>query len=269
MFVYFPMLVLAYIAGMTLAWNETRRLGISQRAFLDMSLCGFLAALFGSKLAHVLFDGFLPYYLRNPWEVLIVWRGGQVFYGGLICGLGAALIIGYHRRVPFWKTLDALAPAIMLGLAIGRIGCVMAGCCFGKATLLPWGIQYGVGYPATRSQIAHGLISPEARYSLPIHPTQLYESGFALLLCIMGILLVRRRALKEGVVFIIILNLYAVGRFCIEFLRADQRGSIAHWLSTSQAISLGIILLSAIGWIWLSIRTTRHQHICPETKTPT
>lgn len=261
------MLILAYIAGMTLAWYETKRLGISQWALLDMSLFGFLAALLGSKIAHILFDGFLDYYLRNPWEMLVVWRGGQVFYGGLIAGLLVAMIIGRHRRVPLWKTLDALSPAIMLGLGIGRIGCFMAGCCFGKPTNLPWAIQYGAGYPATRTQVAEKLISPEAHYCLPIHPTQLYESGFAFTLCAMGILLLHRKGFKKGTVFFILLNLYAIGRFCMEFLRADQRGSIFSWLSTSQAISLGIIILSTAGWLWHSHRISQSHETHKTSKT--
>lgn len=261
LFIYFPTLILAYIAGMTLLWVEAGQRGLPRRVILDMSIWAFFAALIGSKLFHVLFDGFLDYYLREPWEALWLWRGGQVFYGGLLFGLGAALWIAWRHRVPLKPFLDALAPALMLGLAIGRVGCYLAGCCYGRPTELPWGIQYGSGYPATLAQIKAGLLVPEAHYCLPIHPTPLYESGFAFVLCLTSLAINRKRRWKPGSNFLLILAAYALGRFGLEYLRADPRGSLFFpWLTTSQAMSVCLVAITGfifLGRWWCARRAVR------------
>ncbi len=238
MTVYFPLLMIAFCVGTTLAWKEAGKNGISEKFILNAAVIIVISALLGSKLFHVLFDGLLDYYVRKPWNALALWRGGQVFYGGLIFASASAFFYCRYSKVSFLKTADLFAPGIALGLAITRIGCYFAGCCYGKLSEMPWAIQYGHGFPATNFHIRMKWISPEARFSLPIHPTQLYSVAANLAIFLFLWFIVRKRKKTDGYVFLWFLVLYGVLRSVIEIFRADPRGTVIwDWLSTSQAIS--------------------------------
>jgi phosphatidylglycerol:prolipoprotein diacylglycerol transferase len=159
-----------------------------------------------------------------------------VFYGGLIAAVVVALWYMRRHKMPVWTVTDVFAPGIALGHVVGRMGCLFAGCCFGRPTTVPWAITFHNEY--ARSNAGTPL-------NVPLHPTQLYEAGAELL--ILGLLLSTERRGRPfpGRTFWGYMLLYAVSRFIIEFYRGDARGMIVGF-STSQFISLLIVPISIV-----------------------
>ena len=119
----------------------------------------------------------------SPADLLSLARSGGVFYGGLIAAVGVAFWYIHRHGMPFWTTCDAFAPAIALGHVTGRLGCFAAGCCYGKPTNVPWAVVF------TNPMAAANVGTP---LGIPLHPTQLYESGAELLILIVLLTTERR-----------------------------------------------------------------------------
>lgn len=183
---------------------------------------------------------------RDCLRAFVPWAGGYVWYGGLLAAVPAALLFARHRRMPAWRTLDLLAAPAALGLGIGRVGCFLAGCCYGAPTSSSLGVAFPVGSPAWRHQLAAGLIPPGAPASLPVHPTQLYEATIALLL--VALLWTRGSPpRREGEPVLLLMALYGIARICLETLRADERGLwFGSSVSTSQLIAAPIVVTALV-----------------------
>ncbi|HTH49267.1 MAG TPA: prolipoprotein diacylglyceryl transferase, partial [Candidatus Limnocylindria bacterium] len=138
-------------------------------------------------------------------EIFMVWKGGLVYYGGLIGATAAGIFIVMRRRLPLWKVADCLAPGVAIGQSFGRTGCLLNGCCFGRETTVPWAIQY----PAGHSTFPH-----------LVHPAQVYESLLNLAFFGALMLLLRRRKF-DGQVFATYLIGYAFIRSFAEYFRGD------------------------------------------------
>jgi len=184
-------------------------------------------------------------------NILNVAQGGLVVFGSVLGGILGAVVFMYRNKMPMLRTLDVLATAMPLGMAIGRIGCLLNGCCFGAVTDSTWGIVFPAGSPAYFHQVFHGLVPEGAELVLPVHPTQIYSSILALLLC--GILLLLRQLRfyqqRSGLVFASFMILYSAGRFMIEFLRTDEDSFLGTYLTISQNICImsslvGIVLFA-------------------------
>jgi len=148
-----------------------------------------------------------------------------------------------RHRLPFWQTCDVFAPGIALGHAIGRLGCLAAGCCYGKPTGMPWAITFHD--PAAAANVGTPL-------GVPLHPAQLYESVAELLILFLLVATERRGRAFAGRTFWLYMLLYGVSRFVIEFYRGDPRGMVFDSLSTSQFISVVLVPLSLTMLLWLS-----------------
>jgi phosphatidylglycerol:prolipoprotein diacylglycerol transferase len=222
---YGVLLALAYLAGLQLAVVRARRMGLDGARVMDLGIYLIIAALVGAKLMLIVVD--FNYFRQQPRELLSLVRAAGVFYGGLLAAFAVAVLLIRRYRLPLWKTTDAFAPGIALGHVVGRLGCLMAGCCYGRATDLPWGITFTD--PAAASNVGTPL-------NIPLHPTQLYEAGAELLILLFLLVTERRGRPFAGRTFWSYLLLYAISRFIIEFFRGDERGSLAG-LSTSQAVS--------------------------------
>jgi phosphatidylglycerol:prolipoprotein diacylglycerol transferase len=175
-----------------------------------------------------------PEYRANPRLLLSLdfLRSGGVFYGGLLGGVLAAFLLMRHWKLPWWKTADACAPGIALGNFFGRQGCFSAGCCWGKPTTLPWGVQF--------TEAGHEVTGVPT--GVHLHPTQLYES-FVMLIVFFFLLWLHKKKKFSGEVILAYAMIYATVRFLIEFLRDDPRGDILGLttltaLSTSQLIGI-------------------------------
>jgi phosphatidylglycerol:prolipoprotein diacylglycerol transferase len=250
---YGLMLALSLVVG----WYLT--LWLCERDGLDRKLMGKCymwtagAAVAGSRLLYVLtnIDRF-----DNILDIFKVWQGGLVAYGGFIGGFVGSLVFCRFNKVRLLAWADCAVPSLCTGLMITRLGCLMYGCDFGKPFDGRWSIVFPAGSPAYNQQRVEGLLPPGALHSLPVHPTQLYESLNGLVL--LGLLfLVRRYRRFSGEMFVAFTMGYAVLRYWVELLRADeQRGNIGP-LSTSQFIGVATFGAGALLLAWLYARYRR------------
>ena len=224
-YAYGSILAIGFVLGGIRILFKARREGISFDRVVEIFCLAIFSALVGARGLDVLVN--LSFYREDPFKIFRLWEGGMTFYGGLFLAVGVA--IGYMKwhRLPTWKIADLFAPSIALGLFFARIGCFMAGCCYGKETSLPWGVTFTDPLSL-------------ARLHIPLHPTQLYEAAGGLFLFLFLIWMEKRKS-YDGQIFLLFLLAYSILRFLIEFLRDDPRGFLfGTFLSTSQA--LGILL---------------------------
>jgi phosphatidylglycerol:prolipoprotein diacylglycerol transferase len=237
------MLVFAFIASYRqLRWGM-ERLGIgSADDASSLVFAGGVGGIIGAKVYYAL--------LVQDWHVLFD-RSGLVWYGGFILGAAAIFFTARRRRLPAALLLDAAAPALALGYAVGRIGCFLVGDDYGVPTSLPWGVAFKVGLPPTTAgelrQTFHLVIPPSVpdEAMLRVHPTQIYETLLCLGIWAVGMWLLRRRAANVG---LIVIGLLAVERFGIEFLRAKDDRFLGPF-TLAQAISFVVLLvIAALLW---------------------
>lgn len=239
--VYGLLIMSGFLLAMNLSRRQAQREGEDPDRVADLAFLALLAGLIGARIVFILtkFDE----YVRHPLEIVMFWKGGLVFYGGFI---GAAVYIAYYcrkHRIDFFKTADILIPYLAMAHAFGRLGCVAAGCCFGKPTDLPWGIVFPTGSMAHAQHQLEGRVSAHEP-PVPVHPTQLYEAGAELLLFAF-LLWFRTRKRFHGQLFLFWLGAYSVVRSIIEVYRGDKvRGEDLYGLSTSQWISVGIAIVA-------------------------
>ncbi len=259
---YGVMLALSLIVG----WYIT--LGLCVRDGMDRETMGrcyvwtAVSAVIGARLLYVVtnldhFDHFIDIFKLN--------QGGLVAYGGFLGGFVGAGVFCRVKGIRLLAWADCAVPSLCSGLMITRIGCLMFGCDFGKPFDGKWSIVFPAGSPAFQQQRMEGLLPPDATHSLPVHPTQLYESLNGLVL--LGLLfLVRRYRKFSGEMFVAFTMGYAVLRYYVETLRADeQRGNIGP-LSTSQFIGVTTFLAGAalLGWLYSRYRKEPHaRQLCP------
>ena len=239
-YTYGVLLAAAYLIGLWYATVRARARGLDANRVTDLGIYIIISALVGAKLLLVVVE--FEHFRQDPSQIRTILRSGGVFYGGLLLALGVAFWYVRRHRLPLWTTCDAFAPGIALGQAVGRVGCLMAGCCYGKPTDLPWGITFS--NPLAASNVGTPL-------GVSLHPTQLYESAAVLVILGLLLLLERRGLSFPGRPFWAYLLLYPSARFGIEFFRGDPRGTVFEVLSTSQFVSLMLIPLSLFMLFWL------------------
>jgi phosphatidylglycerol:prolipoprotein diacylglycerol transferase len=231
---YGVLLALAYLAGLQLAVVRARRAGLDSARVMDLGIYLIIAALVGAKLMLVVVD--FDYFRDRPRELLSLVRAGGVFYGGLIFALVVGLWLVRRYRLPVWTAADMYAPGIALGHVVGRLGCLLAGCCYGRPTDLPWGITFTS--PVAAANVGTPL-------GTPLHPTQLYDAGAELLILVFLLAFERRGRPFPGRTFWLYMLLYAISRFIVEMFRGDERGTLMGF-STSQFVSLIVAPLAVL-----------------------
>lgn len=240
---YGVLLAAAYLVGLKLAMLRSASRGLDANRVMDLGILIIIAALVGAKLMLLVVD--FEYFSQGGAQLFSLVRAGGVFYGGLLLAAPAAWWYLRRHRMPVWTACDAFAPGIALGHAVGRLGCLMAGCCYGRPTEMPWGIVF------TNTFAALNVGTP---LDVHLHPTQLYES-FAELTILLLLLGTERRGRRfQGRTFWLYILLYGVSRFVTEFYRGDPRGMVFEALSTSQFISILIVPLS-LGMLYYLART--------------
>jgi phosphatidylglycerol:prolipoprotein diacylglycerol transferase len=220
--------------GLLIAVKGLVRDGLPADLGWDAALAMLVGAIAGARLEYV--RSHLSDFQSDPLRVLALRDGGMVFYGGFIGAVACMTALLMWRRAPTLRVLDAFAAPLPIGHALGRIGCVMAGCCWGAPTDARWALRY----PSTH-----------ASGGSPVHPVQLYEAAFDLSL---GLVLVwlhhngRRRF--DGQVLALLLLCYPVARLLLETLRGDATRGWAFWgLTNAQATSLALLAAGAALWI--------------------
>lgn len=222
---YGVFVAIGFLSALWVSGREIARAGLDREKFLDMGFWVVLSAIAGARLFHVLV--YWREYAAAPSEILKLWNGGLVFYGGFLAAVAACAVFLRRHRMPFLPVADASAIGIPLGLAFGRIGCTFAGCCFGKVTTLSWAVTFTD--PASLAPL-----------HVPLHPTQIYEAlaGFA----IFGLLYATRdRFRTPGMRFWTMLIVYGAARSFLEIFRDDPRGFLGPF-SESQVVSAVLIV---------------------------
>lgn len=185
---------------------------------------------------------------RDCLAVFKIWQGGFAYYGGFLLAAFVAWLYTRRKKISFWKAADLFAPAGALGLFFGRIGCFLNGCCYGKITNSFWGVVFPIHSLPWKAQATAHQISPQEA-PLPIHPTQLYEAFGCLALFFLLFFWIRPRKKQDGQVFGAFLILYGVLRTVCEFFRDDDRGAFWNMLSTSQLISIPLVIAGLFLWL--------------------
>lgn len=231
---YGVLVAAALLAPIWVGSLEARRKGLPRDTVSDLALPVILAGLAGGRLAYVL--GWEPELLwRDPVGVLAVWRGGLALHGGVLAGLAAGVWYARRRRLSVWRLGDALAPALILGQGIGRVGCFLSGDSYGSPSALPWAITF---------TDAHAL----APQGVPLHPVQLYELGLdlALFAALWGL---RRRTIFDGQLFLLYVGGYGMIRLVTEVFRGD-RVDLGFGLSLLQGASLAFLVAALVAYAW-------------------
>jgi phosphatidylglycerol:prolipoprotein diacylglycerol transferase len=282
---YFVLLLSGFLFATAAGALWARRVGESADVIVDLGLAMLLAGVVGARLLHVVADGYFWDYVHlctdpskvvwpvdrgdclsaaygGVWDTSTgagvchpsgsdcfawakFWAGGLTYYGGLVGASAAAWLLLKRDAFPFWKAADMAGFAIPLGLGFGRMGCLMAGCCFGTTCDLPWAVAFPWRSAASEEQFRDHLLASPRMWSLPVHPTQLYEAAASLAIAAVCLLWVHGRKRYDGQVFVAFLSLYAVARFLLETLRRDDRGGVLG-LSTSQLLGLVMLGVAAI-----------------------
>jgi len=234
---YGLMLAVAFLVALAVAVRLARREGVEPTAVTDLWILSLLSGVIGAKL--LLYALEWRYYVENPAAILSSLRSAGVWYGGLLVAIAVCLIAVRRRGLDGWLMGDIAAPAIALGQAIGRLGCLAAGCCYGKTCSLSWAITF-------TNPRAHEITG--VPLNVPLHPTQAYHAlaDFGLFLALLW-LMPRRRF--NGQVLLVYLVLYSVMRAAIEIYRGDPRGALWSLFSTSQVLGVAIALVA--GWLYL------------------
>jgi phosphatidylglycerol:prolipoprotein diacylglycerol transferase len=277
---YFVLLLSGFLFATALGVLWAKRIGMNPDVIVDLGLAMLLAGVAGSRILHVLVDGYFWDYVhlctdpaRVDWPLdraecvsaaydgiwdaakgvchpkhadclawAKFWAGGLTYYGGFIGATAAAVVLLRRDKFPFWKAADMAGFAVPMGLAFGRMGCLLAGCCFGSESNVPWALSFPPRSPASEEQAKDHLLESVRMWSHPVHPTQIYESAASLAIAAFLLLWLLPRKRYDGQIFAGFMVLYAVARFLVEILRRDARGG-AVGLSTSQLI--GLVLVAA------------------------
>jgi phosphatidylglycerol---prolipoprotein diacylglyceryl transferase len=252
------MLFLGFVAGGWSAIRRGRLVGIDKDAIWDVCLWVLVAGVGGARLFYI-----AEYWDRvfgeatTPGEyffaLINLREGGLVLYGGIILALTAFIVFCLRRKLNPLLMTDVIMPSFFIGLAFGRLGCFMNGCCYGDRCELPWAVSFPLGSVPDMALVGRGLVEYGDPWTLSLHPTQLYSSFNALLLA--GLthcyFYCRRR---DGSVLALALLTYPVTRFLIEFLRGDEAGQLHTSLTISQLVSLGMLAAGGLYAFWLSRR---------------
>ncbi len=220
------------------AWQAKKQFSVSVETTQTLIVLIILASVVGGKVFIIFEDP--QFYLRNPSKLFENFSSGFVFYGSLLFAIPTMILFFRHHKLPTLAMLDIMAVTTCIVHAFGRMGCFMAGCCYGKVTEGPIAVTFTD--PACS---AHPL-------DAPLHPSQLY-SVILIVSIMVSLLIVNRNKLFNGQLFMLYLMLYAIGRSVIEVFRGDlDRGyMIDGILSNSQFISI-LVFLGA-GWVYISL----------------
>lgn len=212
----------AFAIALYLMYRDSERVKIDPAKILDFGLLTLILALVGARLIYVLFD--LSHFIANPVDIFMLQNGGLSIHGGLLGGLISGIIFTKRNKIPFFKLADLTAAPLILGQAIGRIGCLLAGICYGTVTELPWAIKFE-GIPGLR------------------HPTQLYESGLDFM--IFAFLWAYRKKIRfEGQLFLVYVITYSIARSIVESFRDDML--LLGPITVAQLASIVIVAFAAV-----------------------
>lgn len=229
---YGVLIAIAFLIGLFFAARQAKKQNVPVDKISDLAFYMLIAAIIGSRLFFVAVN--YKFYIQNPFDIIKIWEGGLVFYGGVVFAVITGIWYIKKKSLDLWATADIFAPSVAIAHAIGRLGCFAAGCCYGKVTEnLPWAVVF---------KLPESL----APLNVPLHPTQIYESiGEAVNFVILIIL--RKHQSFKGQLFWTYLVVYSVIRFTVEFFRGDDaRGFVFANASIAQIISAAVFVTAIV-----------------------
>ncbi len=228
---YGLMLAVAFLISSTLAVFQAKKQNIDPDIIFNLCFVGFVSGIIGARLFYISEN--IVYYLKNPLEIIMFQRGGLSWFGGLFSGVIFGILYLKKKKISVYKIFDLMSPFVALGQAIGRIGCLLNGCCYGKVSA-----EFGIFFDIHEAYLI---------------PTQLYSS-LALFIIFIVLRFIQERPHKTGQVFYAYLLLYSLARFIIEFWRADNE-AIIFGLTLFHLLSIAIFCIAA--WQLILIKKSR------------
>lgn len=290
---YGLMMVVGFLASIQLGKYLARRCGLDPELFVNIGLIALVTGVLGARLSHVLEN--LPQYTdssrsfrENFWDAINIRSGGLTYYGGFLLAFPSLVYYAIKKKIPLRLGMDMIAPCLMIGLACGRIGCFLNGCCYGAVCEVPWSVTFPYASIPYTDQVHEGelaappeliktvdsrerLVEPaELRArpalaqvasherSLPLHPAQLYSSFTALLICALCLAYFTLPH-ATGRVFALMLMVEGITRYLLELLRVEP--PVVHvagyGLSLSMVLGIAFVLLGVALWIGFGRRSTQ------------
>lgn len=244
------MLMIGFMMGLWVVRRKAFAEGLNMERVSDLCLTVLVSSIFGARLVHVLH--YHGDYASNPLDVFKLYKGGLSFYGGFFMAIITGVLACRRWNLPPVRLLDMMAVGLVLGLGFGRIGCFLNGCCYGDpAPGLAWAVAFPKtvdaqqnidGSPPFLHHLEEGWVGFADPYSLPVHPTQLYESIWAFIMFLILDAFYKYKK-RDGELVLLFCILYAPMRFFFEILR-DDSGSVLAGLTLSQAISIPTFFLA-------------------------
>jgi phosphatidylglycerol---prolipoprotein diacylglyceryl transferase len=266
---YGLMVLCGVISGILLAMHRAQQVGLAPDTILSLAFSFLLCGIIGARLFYVI-EYWDTRFQSDDWRetalnVLKFTEGGLVIYGALLGAAAAVLWFAWRRKLPLLAMADLLAPSLLIGVAFGRIGCFLNGCCYGGECDLPWAVTFPRDSLPYMEQLDMGRFGEAATLdpatlparSLPVHPAQLYSAIDAALLCwlLWAFYPFRRR---DGEVIALLFILHPISRFLLEVVRVDESAVFGTGLSISQNFSIVFFVMALIGW-FLLLRQPPHR----------
>ncbi len=243
---YGVMLAIGFMVGISLAVKEARRVGVDPEKILNLTFYILFSSIAGSRIFHCIV--YYEQFIHDPLRIFKLWEGGLVFYGGFLAAIFVSILYCRVNKLNFWGVSDIMIPSVSLGLMFGRIGCFLAGCCFGKTcdANFPLGIKF-------TNPLGLGV------KNVPVYPTQLISAVNALVIFFI-LWSIRKKKTFDGMILGVFLVLYSITRSGIEIFRADPRGFVDLFgihLSESQLVSIFMMLVAL--YIFIFLRRKAHS----------
>jgi phosphatidylglycerol:prolipoprotein diacylglycerol transferase len=277
---YGTLMVIGFLVSVLVMRRMVKRFGQNPETIANLAMYVLICGIIASRIFYVVH--YPQYFAGKPMQIFAVWQGGLEFLGGVIGAGGFLAFYFWRQKLPKLRCLDVLAVGLMLGAGFGRLGCMMRGCCYGKVTDVPWAVTFPYASPAFESQVypdpaRHRTepllklpdtyfkdgylkpfkeLTPEQQQAvtsgpyrtLPVHPTQLYDSLSNFTIAFILYLLWRRIGqLKPGIILSLAMVFYGFSRFFMETLRNDNPFEYAWWAvyrggTISQNLSLYMVV---------------------------
>ncbi len=232
---------LGFVAALFVTVRLGREQGIGSQQVFDMAFIMAGTGLITSRLLYVVMNW--GHFSAHPLEIPMIWRGGLVFHGAVVGAVAALFYYTKKHDLSMWEAGDLWAPGTALGQAIGRIGCFMAGCCYGKPSTHPFSVVF----------TDPNCLAP---LNVPLHPTQVYSSlgGFV----IFGVLIwLRGKRKYQGQILLWFLVLHSFARLVVERFRGDDRGLL--WGTQMTPTQLAAMLVLIISGVILAVKSSRSK----------
>ena len=245
---YGLMMAIALITALLISYFRAKKAKLDLDVFSNMAIIAIICGLAGAYLLYV----FVTYPIKEIWNSIVTGsfevfkNGGLVFYGAIIAGFLAAFVYLKIKKQRFLDYAACIVPSVPLAHAIGRVGCFLAGCCYGRCIDTPISVIY-------KNPIGGAPVG------VPVFPIQLVESCCNIVIFIILLLYTRKNIKRRSVLFLYML-LYGIERFFLEYGRYDEIRGIFLGLSTSQWISIAMVVGGIVGFVLLH----RHEKLHPE-----